>query len=123
VKWTFEEDRPIFLQISEQIQLGILSNELPPGSQVPSVRDLAMDAGVNPNTMQKALAKLEESELMHTKRTSGRYVTEDMVMLNELRQKLAEKHTKQFLESINKLGISKPDEIITMIDNTLKEDK
>lgn len=124
MNWTFTDDRPIYLQIVEQIELGILANDFPPGSQVPSVRDLAVEAEVNPNTMQKALAKLEDSGLMHTERTSGRFVTKDETMINNLRKNLAAEHTKQFLDSISKLGMSKK-EILEMIDkamnNTAKE--
>lgn len=122
MNWTFTDDRPIYLQLVEQIKVGILSKEFPPGSQVPSVRDLAMDAEVNPNTMQKALAKLEESGLMHTERTSGRFVTEDKVMIDKLKSDLAKEHTLQFLDNIKKLGMTK-NEIIKMIENTYKEEK
>ncbi len=122
VNWIFTDDRPIYLQLVEQINLGILSNEFPPGSQVPSVRDLAMDAEVNPNTMQKALVKLEESGLIHSERTSGRFVTEDKVMIDKLRNDLAKEHTRQFLDNIKKLGLTKI-EIIAMIENTFKEEK
>lgn len=122
MNWTFTDDRPIYLQIVEQIQIGILSNEFPPGSNVPSVRDLAMEAEVNPNTMQKALAKLEDSGLMHTERTSGRFVTKDETMINNLKKNLAKEHTKQFLDSIKKLGMNK-DEVIAMIEKEMKEDK
>ena len=120
MKWTFTEDRPIFTQIAEQIKLGILSDIFPTGSQMPSVRDLAIDAEVNPNTMQKALAKLEESGLVHTRRTSGRYVTEDIEMINKLRNDLAKEHTEQFLENVKKLGMTK-DEILAMIEKNLTD--
>lgn len=122
MNWTFTDDRPIYLQLVEQIELGILSNEFPPGSQVPSVRDLALEAEVNPNTMQKALSKLEEMGLMHTERTSGRFVTKDEVMINKLKSDLAKEHTLQFLDNIKKLGLTK-DEIIKMIENTYKKEE
>ena len=76
MSWTFKEDRPIYSQLVEHIKLGIVSGEWSPGSKLPSVRDLAEEAGVNPNTMQRALADLEREGLVHSKRTSGRYITE-----------------------------------------------
>ena len=122
MKWTFNEDRPIFQQIAEQIKLGILSDVFPPGSQVPSVRDLALEAEVNPNTMQKALAKLEESGLLRSARTSGRFVTEDKKMIDDLKDEMAKEQTRQFLGNIRKLGMTK-EEIISLIEKTLKEEK
>ncbi len=118
--WKFIEDKPIYLQIIEQIQTGILSDQFPPGSQLPSVRDLAVDAEVNPNTMQKALAKLEDSALIHSERTSGRFVTEDKVMIDKLRNDTARKHTLRFLAGIRELGMTK-NEIMTMIERALTD--
>ena len=71
--WTFKEDRPIYSQLVEQIKMGIASGKWTPGAKLPSVRDLAEEAGVNPNTMQRALADLERDGLVYSKRTSGRY--------------------------------------------------
>ena len=75
--WKLDNDRPIYAQIVEKIKLRIISGFYQPGSKLPSVRDLALEAGVNPNTMQKAFAELENSGLLITMRTSGRMVTED----------------------------------------------
>ena len=75
--WDFETDRPIYIQIMEKIQLLILAGVYPVGAKLPSVRDLAQQAAVNPNTMQRALAQLEEEGLVITQRTSGRFVTEN----------------------------------------------
>ena len=76
--WNLNSDRPIFMQLIEIIQHCILSGTYPPGSKLPSVRDLASQAAVNPNTMQKALAELERSGLVYSQRTSGRFITEDI---------------------------------------------
>ena len=75
--WDLKSDRPIYTQLVEQIELMICSGIYPAGSKLPSVRDFAKEAGVNPNTMQRALAKLEEDGLVNTNRTSGKFVTED----------------------------------------------
>ena len=75
--WTLDSDRPIFLQIVERIQTDIVSGRYQPGDKLPSVRDLAAEASVNPNTMQKAFAELERTGLVYSRRTSGRFITED----------------------------------------------
>ena len=87
--WNLDSDRPIYAQILERIQRQIVSGEYAPGTKIPSVRELAAQAGVNPNTMQKALSELERSGLVVTMRTSGRVVTEDMEMIKQIRKQLA----------------------------------
>ena len=84
--WDLTSDRPIYAQIIEQMELKICSGVYPLGSKLPSVRDLAREASVNPNTMQRALSKLEESGLLYSVRTSGRYVTEDVNMIRKQRK-------------------------------------
>lgn len=85
--WELQSDRPIYAQLIDQIELMVCTGIFPPGSRLPSVRDLAKEAAVNPNTMQRALAKLEEDGLLYTNRTSGRFVTEDMKMVQEIKRK------------------------------------
>ena len=87
--WALDNDRPIYLQLMERIQMDIISGKYPPGGKLPSVRELALDASVNPNTMQKALSELERSGIVYAQRTSGRFITEDEHMLKELKAQLA----------------------------------
>ena len=87
--WNLDSDRPIYAQLLERIQLQIVSGTYGPGDKLPSVRELAAEASVNPNTMQKAFAELERSGLIVTKRTSGRFVTEDKDMITQIRTQLA----------------------------------
>ena len=84
--WDLKPDRPIYTQLVEHIELMILSGVYPPGTKLPSVRDLAKEASVNPNTMQRALSKLEEDGLIITHRTSGRSITEDSGMIKSQNQ-------------------------------------
>lgn len=105
--WELKNDRPIYLQLIEQIGQRILSGIYPPGSKLPSVRDLATSAAVNPNTMQKALSELERSGLINTNRTSGRFITEDTVMLQDMKRELAMSQLKLFLEHLAALGLEK----------------
>lgn len=102
--WDLDADRPIYAQLVERIQMQIVSGQYPPGGKLPSVRDLAAVAAVNPNTMQKAFAELERSGLIITQRTNGRSVTEDEKMIRDIREKLAEEHVDSFLSKMKELG-------------------
>lgn len=112
--WDLKSDRPIYAQLIEQIELKICSGVYALGSKLPSVRELAQEASVNPNTMQRALAKLEESGLVYANRTEGRYVTEDVEMVRNVKNRLAEDLIEEFLQNMKRLGFSE-DEIITVI--------
>ena len=92
--WNLDNDRPIYLQIIERISMDIVSGVYRAGDKLPSVRELAASAAVNPNTMQKALSELERSGLVYTQRTSGRYITEDTGLIQEVRLKLAEEQIR-----------------------------
>lgn len=109
--WEFKNGIPIYLQIVDGIKTGIAGGTLPPGSKLPSVRELAAQAGVNPNTMQRAMTQLEQEGLLYTQRTSGRYVTEDEARLKELRSALSEKYIQELFEQLSRLGLTR-DEII-----------
>lgn len=120
--WNLDSDRPIFLQIVERIQLDIISRKYAPGDKLPSVRDLASEAAVNPNTMQKAFTELERTGLVYSQRTSGRFITEDVNMIEELKASLAREEITHFLEQMKKLGVSQQ-EIISLMNQTMKGDK
>ena len=93
--WNLDSDRPIFIQIIERIQVDIISGLYKPGDKLPSVRELAQEASVNPNTMQKALSELERTGLVYSQRTSGRFITEDTAMINNLKSELAQELVTQ----------------------------
>ena len=103
--WSFDADRPIYLQLVEHIQQKILNGEFQPGEKLPSVRDLAAEAAVNPNTMQKALAELERGGLVFTQRTSGRFITEDAAKIARLRERAALALARRFLADLTSLGL------------------
>ena len=96
MNWQFSNDAPIYAQLIGQIRAGIVSGAFSPGERLPSVRDLAMEAGVNPNTMQRALTELERDGLVYSQRTSGRYVTEDQTAIMEARHALAADRVRSF---------------------------
>lgn len=109
--WDLNSDRPIYAQLVERIQKQILSGQYPPGGRLPSVRELAAVAAVNPNTMQKAFAELERSGLIITQRTNGRTVTEDKELLGNIRQELAKEHVDTFFHGIKELGFTDQDAV------------
>ncbi len=107
--WNMESDRPIYAQLVERIQMQIVSGQYPPGGKLPSVRELAAVASVNPNTMQKAFAELERSGLIITQRTNGRNVTEDEVLIGNVKKGLAREHLEVFLSGMKELGYTGQD--------------
>jgi len=107
--WSFDEARPIYSQLIEQFTLAILSGELAPGERLPGVRDLALTAAVSPNTMQKALSELERSGLLFTRRTAGRFVTEDVALIEQIKAETAQKKLHAFLEEMRRIGFSSKD--------------
>ena len=120
--WELNSDRPIYAQLVEQMELRILTGIYPPGSRLPSVRDIAQEAAVNPNTMQRALAQLEEAGLLVTHRTSGRSVTEDANMITQARERLAREQIELFLANMRKLGFE-PRDTLGIVADMLKEMK
>ncbi len=112
--WNLDSDRPIYSQILERIQMQIAAGIYEPGEKIPSVRELAADAGVNPNTMQKALAELERRNLVVTLRTSGRVVTEDLNMIRENKNQLAKEQIDDFLKRMKALGFEREDILIML---------
>lgn len=120
MKWTFTNDRPIYLQIIEQFQHGVVSGEITAGEKLPGVREMAAQAGVNPNTMQKALQYLELKGLVNTQRTLGRTVTEDENMINSLKKTLAQEQVQEFIKQMKILGFNKQD-IIEILTKTQEE--
>lgn len=102
--WKLEADRPIYAQLVEKIQQQIVTGVYMPGEKIPPVRELAAEASVNPNTMQKALAELERMGLLFSQRTSGRFVTEDEAAIRGIREELAAVQVKKFLEAMSELG-------------------
>ena len=119
MRWFFSNDAPIYTQLIEQIQVGIVTGVFPKGERLPSVRDLATEAGVNPNTMQRAMAELERDGLVYSQRTSGRFVTEDETMIQQAKRGLAERHIKTFVAAMVRLGFRR-EEMIALLRQELE---
>lgn len=112
--WDLDSDRPIFIQILERIRIDIISGRYQPGEKLPSVRELAAEAAVNPNTMQRAFAELERTGLVYSKRTSGRFITEDQEMIETLKADIAKEQILLFLENMQRLGYGKEQTLLLM---------
>jgi DNA-binding transcriptional regulator YhcF (GntR family) len=112
--WKFAPDRPVYIQISDRIKQFILSGEYAPGEQIPTVRQIALDAAVNPNTVQRAFNELEGEGLIIPHGTLGRFVTDNTEKINNCRHECAKETVKAFINEMKKLSIS-DDEISEMV--------
>lgn len=106
MEYIFDNERPIYIQLVEMIRVDIVSGKFEKGQRLPSVRELALMMKVNPNTMQKALAELEDEKLIYTKRTNGKYVTEDEKLIEKAKKKLAQEKVNNYLNSMKNIGIN-----------------
>ncbi|MCI8802668.1 MAG: GntR family transcriptional regulator [Oscillibacter sp.] len=120
MRWEFSNDAPIYTQLIQQVKVGIVAGIFPPGERLPSVRELATEAGVNPNTMQRALAELERDGLVYSQRTAGRFVTEDEIMIQAAKRGLAQRHVKSFIEAMLRLGF-RQEEIVALLKQEIEE--
>ena len=118
--WNFKNGIPIYTQIIDEMTMRIARGEYAAGDKLPSVRELAMDAEVNPNTMQRALAELERRGLVYSERTSGRFVTKEENVMKELHGRLAEKYFEELTEKLRKIGMSDGD-IKQAVEKWIKE--
>lgn len=107
--WTFDEKSPIYLQIAYRVKLKIASKELSMGQQLLPVREFAQEAGVNPNTVQRAFQELEKEGLVYSARTSGRFVTEDEKLIDQKRHEIAQTLMKNFVTEMTAIGFSSPE--------------
>lgn len=114
MEWNIQGGRPIYAQLIEQVTLAIVSGVYAPGERLASVRELAMQAGVNPNTMQRAMMEMEREELVYSQRTAGRFVTQDGERIRRLREDLARNQVKEFLAGMFQLGFGL-EEILTFV--------
>ena len=120
--WNLDSSRPIYLQIIERVQMDIITGRYQPGDKLPSVRDLAQEAAVNPNTMQKALSELERSGLIYSQRTSGRFITEVKELIHQMKKELAAAEVSAFVAHMKQLGIT-PEEIRQLLAETIEEEE
>jgi DNA-binding transcriptional regulator YhcF (GntR family) len=111
MNFEFNNNIPIYIQLVEQLKIYIISGKIEPGSRLPSVRDLALETKVNPNTMQKALAELESMELIYTERTNGKFVTNNKELIEKLKDEYAITLAKSYFQGMKRIGLGKADSI------------
>lgn len=104
--YIFDNERPIYIQLLEMLRIEIVSGKLKSGERIPSVRELALTAKVNPNTMQKALSELEEEGLIYTERTNGKFVTNNKDLIEKFKRKLAEEKVNNYINDMKNIGIT-----------------
>ena len=120
--WNFRSDQPIYSQLTQRLTEAIVSGIYAPGEKLPSVRELAAEAGVNPNTVQRALAELERDGLVFSQRTAGRFVTENENMIVNAKLRIADERVGEFLRSMKTLGCGKQ-EVISLIEGAKEEEE
>ena len=121
MEWKIVNNKPVYIQLVEQLKVKIISGEIELDSKLDSVRSLAADAMVNPNTMQKALAELEREGFVYSKRTSGRFVTDNKELIEKERKNLVKDNVKKTLDTLINLGYTN-EEILNLVEEILRED-
>lgn len=122
MNWNFVDGMPIYLQIIDELTIRIARRDYLPGEKLPSVREVAIEAGVNPNTVQRALTELERRGLVRTERTSGRFVTEDESVLKEIHNNLSSEYIAEMIQKLRNIGMSDK-EIIEAVAGCLRKEK
>ena len=121
MEWKIDNNKPVYIQLVEQLKVKIISGEIELDSKLDSVRSLAAEAMVNPNTMQKALAELEREGFVYSKRTSGRFVTDNKELIENERKNLVKDNVKKTLDTLINLGYTNK-EILNLVEEILRED-
>jgi DNA-binding transcriptional regulator YhcF (GntR family) len=111
MSFKFDNNLPIYVQLVEQLKINIISGNLKPGDRLLSVRELALQNQVNPNTMQKALVELEDIGLIYTERTNGKFVTTDQKLIDKYKKKYAQELSNKFLDDMKNIGLTKEETI------------
>ena len=109
MEFEFDNNTPIYMQLVNNIKMYIISGKLKSGERLPSVRELAFMLKVNPNTVQKALGSLEDIKLIYTERTNGKYVTDDIDLINKLKEEYILNLTRDYLSNLELIGLSSKD--------------
>lgn len=120
--WSFSGDKPIFMQLVDRITLDILTGKYSSGDRLPTVREISIEAGVNPNTVQRALSEAETTGLIEVRRGDGRYVTSDQSAIQAAREKKVEELTDKFVCSLQSFGLS-DSEMETIFKNSVSKER
>jgi GntR family transcriptional regulator len=116
----FQSSKPIYVQIANRISQRIARNDLEPGEKLPSVRDMAIHIGVNPNTIQRTYSELERMRIVETRRGQGTFVTEDVEILKKVKTQLQNEIVEHFISNMKELGLTE-EEMLTSINERLSQ--
>ncbi|WRP05384.1 GntR family transcriptional regulator [Rossellomorea aquimaris] len=116
----YTASKPIYLQIADRIIREIVRTELSPGDKLPSVREMAVQSGVNPNTIQRTYSELERMDIVETRRGQGTFVTEKEEVLTVLNEKVQEEVIELFIKNMKELGLTK-DEMLKGVERYLAQ--
>ena len=122
MEWKLDDSRPIWPQLKEQLIIAIVAGRFQMGGSFPTVRELAEDAGVNRNTMQRALSELEHDGFVITNRTAGRTVTTDEGLVARMKEQIAMQNIEKFIREMEAIGYG-ADDIVKMIQERGEEKK
>lgn len=111
MRFEFDNNIPIYIQLVEQLKIYIISGKIKSGDRLPSVRELALQTKVNPNTMQKALVELEELSLIYTERTNGKFVTTNQSLIDKYKKEYADELSNKYFSSMESIGFNKPEAV------------
>lgn len=107
MEFNFDNERPIYIQLVEQFKIYIISGKISPGERLPSIRDMAINLKINPNTLQRGLAELENEGFIYTERTNGKYVTGNIKLINTYKKYCAKDKVMKYFDDMKELGFSK----------------
>lgn len=107
MEFTFDNERPIYIQLVEHFKIYIISGKISPGERLPSIRDMAINLKINPNTLQRGLVELENEGLIYTERTNGKYVTNDIKLINTYKKDYAKDKVIKYFDDMKELGFNK----------------
>ena len=122
MEWKYDDSLPIYPQLVELLKRSIVSGELLPGSRLLSVREMAVEAKVNPNTMQRALQELERSGLVYSQRNTGRYVTDELSSIDQTREQMALEAVHDFMDKMKQLGFS-AENAVRIFNETIRKEE
>ena len=106
MEFNFDNERPIYIQLVEQLKIYIISGKISPGERLPSIRDMAINLKINPNTLQRGLTELENEGFIYTERTNGKYVTNDVKLINNYKRDYAKDKVIKYFEDMKELGFN-----------------
>ncbi|WP_310833036.1 GntR family transcriptional regulator [Paenibacillus pedocola] len=119
----FDNNQPIYLQIMNYLKGEIITGKLKPGDKIPSVRELAAELQINPNTVQRTFQELEREEIVETRRGMGRYVTGKEETIMNIKREMAQDILDRFIRGMQELGFQSEEIVTAVAENIAAKDR